>query len=144
MSWEAPSQCHFGRQSRHPRQSRKAISLILDTSEGADSGGHTLTWLKISGALHTGYGVAPQVSIRWYSAWVLWLRGYCGDWPVAPLKGQSGCGGESCVRPRRVARSGRQGRWCFRRVPASLSRTMPVKVISSGLQVSEDPKPREG
>ena len=44
----------------------------------------------------------------------------CDDWSVASLKGQSGRGGESCTHLRRVARSGRQRGWCFRRAIALL------------------------
>jgi len=43
----------------------------------------------------------------------------CGDWPVASLKVQSGCGGGSYAGLRRVVRVLRQRR-CFRRVVALL------------------------
>jgi hypothetical protein len=104
--------------------SRNAISWMLGTSGNVDPDEYSHAWPKVSGVLHSGYDAVPSVPIRRYPAGTRWSRRDCGDPPVAFVKVQSGCVGESCGHPRRVARSGRRKRWCLRRATALLSRTM--------------------
>ena len=79
--WEAPSQASVWTTIGASASIAEGyqFSSMLDTPQGIHSVGYSPAWLRASGAVHAGYGVAPSVTIRWYPSRTQWSRMDCGD-----------------------------------------------------------------